>query len=64
MSVFPLQIDLDDVVAINPELFTSPVVAAAKESHLAQENVTTQVGYPGVFPLILAKQQESESIEF
>ncbi|XP_028589523.1 kinesin-like protein KIF2C isoform X1 [Podarcis muralis] len=36
------EIDLDDVVAINPELFTSPVVAAAKESHLAQENVTTQ----------------------
>ncbi|XP_062996437.1 kinesin-like protein KIF2C isoform X2 [Elgaria multicarinata webbii] len=41
-SIKGKEIDLDDVVAINPELFTTPVVADAKESLPIRENVTTQ----------------------
>lgn len=38
-----LKIDIDDVIAINPELSTAAVVADVKESILVQNNVTTQV---------------------
>ncbi|KAL8178805.1 UNVERIFIED_CONTAM: hypothetical protein K2H54_056603, partial [Gekko kuhli] len=35
-------IDLDDVVAINPDLFTTPVIAAVNENLPIRDNVTTQ----------------------
>lgn len=50
----PLQIDLDDVVAINPDLFTSPVITDVNESLPVRDNVTTQV-CNFVIPLMLAE---------
>lgn len=38
----PLQIDLDDVIAINPDLFPTPVITGAKESLPVRDDVTTQ----------------------
>ncbi|XP_048354186.1 kinesin-like protein KIF2C [Sphaerodactylus townsendi] len=36
------EIDLDDVVAINPELFTSPIISDVSESLPVRDNVTAQ----------------------
>ncbi|XP_053100286.1 kinesin-like protein KIF2C isoform X2 [Hemicordylus capensis] len=41
-SIKGKEIDLDDVVAINPELFSTPVAVDGKESFPVRENVITQ----------------------
>ncbi|XP_060087677.1 kinesin-like protein KIF2C isoform X2 [Heteronotia binoei] len=41
-SIKGKEIDLDDVVAINPDLFTTPVITDVNESLPVRDNVTTQ----------------------
>lgn len=53
MFFFALQLEFCDILAINPELFTTPSVDV-KESLPVRDNVTTQVSDSEIIPLAFA----------